>query len=142
LRRLRPIVRSLVDQLRPDAKIDLAICLTDADEITQLNEMFVKHKGATDVITFDYSEPSLGQSQPNPLHAEIFICLDEALRQARRFRTTWQSELVRYLVHGVLHLSGFDDRAPARRRQMKRAEDRWVRQLSELVPLEKLAERH
>ena len=38
-----------------------------------------------------------------------FVCLDEAVRQARRFHTTWQSELVRYVVHGVLHLLGYDD---------------------------------
>ena len=43
------------------------------------------------------------------LHGEIFICVDEAIRQARRFGTIWQSEIVRYLIHGVLHLLGFDD---------------------------------
>ena len=131
-------MRLLLDQLWPDAKIDLGICLTDAAEITRLNETFVRHKGATDVITFDYSEQSSVQSQPGHLHAEIFICLDEALRQARRFRTTWQSELVRYLVHGVLHLSGYDDQAPAPRLEMKRAEDLWLRSLSKEFPLQKL----
>jgi len=73
------------------------------------------------------------------LHGEIFICIGDALAQARRFRTTWQSELVRYLVHGVLHLRGYDDRQPNRRRAMKREEDRLVRELARLFPLSKLA---
>jgi len=67
----------------------------------------LRHAGATDVIAFDYS------IRASHLRGEIFICVDEALVQARRFRTTWQSESVRYVVHGVLHLLGFDDRRPA-----------------------------
>ncbi|PYJ97280.1 MAG: hypothetical protein DME23_16275, partial [Verrucomicrobia bacterium] len=62
-----------------------------------------------------------------------------AVAQARRFRTTWQSELVRYLVHGVLHLRGYNDRQPKFRRVMKREEDRLVRELTRLFPLSKLA---
>ena len=67
---------------------------------------------------------------PTLLHGEIFVCLDEAVSQARRFHTTWQSELVRYVVHGVLHLLGYDDAASRARRKMKAAEDTLVRQLA------------
>ena len=59
-----------------------------------------------------------------------YFCLDEAVKQAREFRTTWQSELARYVVHGVLHLRGYDDLAPAPRRRMKREENRLVRKLA------------
>jgi probable rRNA maturation factor len=52
------------------------------------------------------------------------------VQQARRFRTTWQSELVRYVVHGVLHLLGYDDRDSRARRRMKAAEDALVRRLA------------
>jgi rRNA maturation RNase YbeY len=67
---------------------------------------------------------------PPQLHGEIFVCLDEAVSQARRFHTTWQSELVRYVVHGVLHLLGYDDAASRARRRMKEAEDNLVGQLA------------
>ena len=67
---------------------------------------------------------------PALLHGEIFVCLDEAMSQARRFRTTWQRELVRYVVHGVLHLLGYDDLNNRARRRMKAAEDTLVRQLA------------
>ena len=72
------------------------------------------------------------------LHADIVVCVDEAAAQARRFRTTWQSELVRYIVHGILHLRGFDDRRPGQRRKMKRAEDRFLRQLAGRFDLRRL----
>lgn len=75
------------------------------------------------------------------LCGEIFVCVEEAVSQARRFRTTWPSELVRYSVHGILHLLGFDDLTPSTRDQMKRAEDRWLRKLSRRFPLTRLARR-
>jgi len=66
------------------------------------------------------------------------VCADEAGIQARRFRTSWQSELVRYLVHGVLHLKGYDDQRSVSRRKMKREEDRLVKELGKRFDLSKL----
>ena len=64
------------------------------------------------------------------LHGESFVCLDEAVSQARRFHTTWQTELVRYVVHGVLHLLGYDDAASRARHKLKEAEDTLVGRLA------------
>jgi probable rRNA maturation factor len=64
------------------------------------------------------------------LHGEIFVCLGEALSQSHRFHTTWQGELVRYVVHGMLHLLGYDDLGKSVRRRMKAAEDALVRRLA------------
>ena len=49
-----------------------------------------------------------------------FICVDDAVAQAKEFETDWWSEMVRYLIHGVLHLLGYDDLQPDLRRAMKR----------------------
>jgi probable rRNA maturation factor len=95
-------------------------------EITRLNEQFLHHRGSTDVITFDYGDPN----HPELLMGEIFVCVDEAVLQSRRFGTTSQNELVRYLVHGVLHLCGYDDRPAPARRRMKRQENRLLRCLT------------
>lgn len=116
---------------------NLSLCLLAAPAMTQLNEAFVGHSGSTDVITFDYSEPS--PAAGDTLQGEIFICVDEALVQARKFSTSWQSELVRYLVHGVLHLRGFDDLQPGDRRRMKREENRLHGDLAERFALSRLA---
>jgi probable rRNA maturation factor len=145
---LRQIVQALLHETWPEGSLDLAIYLVSAPEITRLNETFLKHKGPTDVITFDYAEtvgrasrlsnsearlPPRGDKQdtcPTSLHGEIFVCLDEVVSQARRFHATWQSELVRYAVHGVLHLLGYNDQDRRARRRMKAAEDALVRRLA------------
>ncbi len=64
------------------------------------------------------------------IYGEIYVCVDEALIQARRFGTSWPSELARYIVHGVLHLLGYDDSKASKRRRMKREENRLLKALS------------
>ena len=83
--------------------------------------------------------PSSQTPDPSPqIHGEIFICVDEAVLQARQFSTSWQSEVIRYLVHGVLHLLGFDDSSAGARRKMKREENRRLREMTRRFPLSKL----
>lgn len=157
LRLLRLIAEATLEDVLGVRGYHLGICLVAAPEMTSLNETFVHHAGSTDVITFNYADKPKeargllnrfapketivrhGQCIRDTLHGEIFICVDEAVAQVRRFRTTWQSELVRYLIHGILHLLGYDDRRPSERRQMKRAEDRLLRAVAVRFPLSKLA---
>jgi probable rRNA maturation factor len=101
--------------------------------MAEFNERFLRHTGSTDVITFDYAD-----DLTRLLHGEIFISIDDAKAQAREFRTSWQSELARYVIHGVLHLRGFDDIRPADRRKMKREENRLLKEIARLFPLSKL----
>lgn len=130
---LRRVIRTALVESLNIAEYNLGIYLVTAPEITRLNEEHLRHAGATDVITFDYAGASGGA-----LHGEIFICLDLAVTQARQFRTTWQQELARYAIHGVLHLCGYDDlRAPERRR-MKREENRVLRQIATALDLDGL----
>jgi probable rRNA maturation factor len=151
------LLKQIADDLLVGLKIaeaELEINLVAEPEMTQLNEKFLRHKGPTDVITFDYGFgiPLSGgfppkhpgrTNRPKPelqtLHGEVFICVDEAVRQARQFRTSWQSEVVLYLVHGVLHLLGHDDSRVGERRKMKREENRLVRRLSRRFSLAQLA---
>lgn len=130
---LRRLAQGLLRDLLQRDQFNLGICVVDAREMARLNETFLRHRGATDVIAFDYSESKV------TLHGEIFLCIDEAVAQARRFRTTWPSELVRYLVHGVLHLLGHDDARRAARRRMKREEDRLLKRLAHRFDLSELA---
>jgi probable rRNA maturation factor len=115
----------LRDLLRIET-FELGLYLVGAEEMTWLNETFLRHAGTTDVITFDYGAPGPADGA----FGEIFVCLDEAVRQARRFRTTWRRELTRYVVHGVLHLRGYNDHRANDRRAMKRVEDRLLRTLN------------
>jgi probable rRNA maturation factor len=137
-RLLKRITIALLADLKIE-KMDLGIHLVAAPEMTRLNEKFLRHAGSTDVIAFDYLAPR--RQTPDArrqLHSEIFVCVDEAVLQSRKFGTSWQSEVVRYLVHGVLHLLGFDDSSAGARRKMKREENRRLRAIARRFPLSKL----
>ena len=138
-RLLKQLTRTLLAELNAEAN-ELEINLVATSEMTRLNETYLLHAGSTDVIAFDYSSPRLQTSNPKPqIHGEIFICLDEAILQARQFGTSWPSEVVRYLIHGILHLLGFDDTNPGARRRMKREENRMLRRLSARFSLAQLS---
>jgi probable rRNA maturation factor len=148
LRLLNKIARALLAELKME-KAGLGVSLVAAPEMTRLNETFLRHRGSTDVITFDYMTEGEADGAPTTagahgatrpaIHGEIFICVDEAVLQARKFGATWQSEIVRYLVHGVLHLLGYDDASVSQRRKMKREENRLVGELSRRFTLAQLA---
>jgi probable rRNA maturation factor len=122
LRALRRLARAVLEDRLGLTDYALGIHLVAAPEMTSLNETFLGHDGSTDVIAFDHSAAKTAPA----LHGEVFICLDDAVAQAGHFRTTWQAEVIRYLVHGLLHLRGHDDLDPVSRRRMKRVENHLV----------------
>lgn len=131
LKLFRQIAHHLLTHSLPSPSHELGVYLVEPEEIARLNETFLHHTGSTDVITFHYPDPCV-------LRGEIFISVADAISQARSFQTSWQSELARYLVHGLLHLHGFDDLTPPKRRIMKRHENRILSELAALFPLPKL----
>ena len=138
-RKLRQIVNELFAELEIETA-ELGINLVGAREMTLVNETFLRHEGSTDVITFDHAEKRKTKNEKRKkLHGELFICVDDAIQQAEEFGTSWQSEVVRYVVHGVLHLLGHDDLKPHLRRKMKREENRLVRRLERRFALAQLS---
>ena len=136
---LRQVVLALLRELNQEGA-ELGIQLVGAREMARVNWQFLQHEGSTDVITFDHGAADRGLRPGRAgLHGELFICIDDAVAQAAQFHTTWQSEVVRYVVHGVLHLLGHDDLQPAGRRKMKREENRLVRHLQQTFSLAQLA---
>jgi probable rRNA maturation factor len=123
--RLRGLTRRLLQEFLKLERFDLGVCIVGATEMSRLNETFLRHKGSTDVVTFDYAD----KTEPS-LRGEIFICIDDVIANARRFGVNPPSELLRCVVHGVLHLLDFDDKQPADRRRMKRKENLLLRKLS------------
>ncbi|MGD1089893.1 MAG: rRNA maturation RNase YbeY [Verrucomicrobiota bacterium] len=132
-RLLKKIVGTLLTELEIQ-ETELGINLVAAPKMALVNETFLQHKGSTDVITFDYRDKTEGTF----LRGELFVCVDEAFLQALKYGTNWQSEVVRYIVHGVLHLLGHEDHQIAARRKMKCEENRLLRGLSHRFPLSKL----
>jgi rRNA maturation RNase YbeY len=135
---LKEITMATLGELRI-GHVDLGIILMTVAKMATLNQQFLGHEGPTDVITFDYrdSKPSIKRSREQ-LTGEIFICVAQAEKQAKEFRTSWQDEIARYVIHGLLHLVGYDDlKAPARRK-MKREEERLLQKISLRFALSKL----
>lgn len=132
-RLLRRMARAVLTEHLAVASVELGITLVGAAEMARVNWQFLQHEGSTDVITFDHTEGQDSRRKATEpgrqICGELYVCVDDAVAQARRFRTTWQAEVVRYVVHGILHLCGHDDHRAAARRVMKREENRLVRRL-------------
>jgi probable rRNA maturation factor len=136
---LGDIARSVLERVAAGRDGSLGIYLLRRAEIVRLNETFLRHAGPTDVIAFDYLEGSRGAKGQERLHGEIFICIEEAMKQARRFGASWPDEVVRCMIDGVLHLSGYDDTRSAKRRRMKRMENRLLKELKRSFPWQRTA---
>ncbi|HTP12607.1 MAG TPA: rRNA maturation RNase YbeY [Bacteroidota bacterium] len=94
----------------------VSVVFTDNGRIRDINRKHLRHDYVTDVIAFEL--------EPRPvLEAEIYVNLDRARLQAKRFRVSFSEETKRLLIHGMLHLLGYDDRTPALRNRMSRRED-------------------
>jgi probable rRNA maturation factor len=131
---LRRLARSLLEESLDHQDYELGVHLVAAEEMARLNETFLGHHGSTDVITFNHQENGADER----LCGEIFISVEDALVYARRFGVRWPKEVTRYLVHGVLHLEGFNDTDPVSRRAMKRQENKLLKELSHRFNLGKL----
>src|SRR3954469_20311838 len=109
--------RALAECLRTRGGLEqlaeITIVLVSDRKISDLHRRFMNIAGATDVITFQ--------------HGDVFISTETARRQARQFGTTTLNEIKLYLVHGLLHLHGFEDKTPAAARRMARRQERIVR---------------
>jgi len=120
------------------ASHELGVYLVDPVEMAGANWDYLQHDGPTDVITFDYGE--LGDApKPGPILGDIFICPVVAEEFARKYKTSWAEEVARYLIHGILHLRGYDDSTPGLRRTMKREENRLMKAATERFHLSQLA---
>lgn len=142
VRLFRQIARVLLKECFELSEFELGVHVVEAPEMTEVNEHFLRHAGSTDVITFDYSQEQLmGEGRgADALAGELFICVTEAQIQAKRYGIDLASELVRYVIHGILHLRGYDDKTPKLRRPMKREENRLLREMARRFPLKRLVQ--
>lgn len=97
--------------------IDVAYQFCDNPRILEFNKKFLGHNYYTDIITFDNSQSDEG------IIADILISVDEVALNGEEYGTGFRDELLRVMVHGILHLSGFDDHTEEESLEMRRAED-------------------
>jgi probable rRNA maturation factor len=111
LRKSLPKIAERVGEIKPD----LAVLLVSDTRMAKLHHEFLHETGPTDVITFE--------------HGEIFISVETARRNARRFGSSLGHEIQLYIIHGLLHLQGFDDRIARDATRMRRAQEKILRSL-------------
>ena len=88
-------------------------------KIQQVNNDHLNHNFITDVITFDYSVDKA-------ISAEAFVCPEEVLKNAKRYSQSSENEVVRVLLHAVLHVLGYDDKSKESRQEMRKQEDHFL----------------
>ncbi len=114
---LRQVLKIKANELTPLLQLDeISVLLMSDRRIAQIHRQFMNEAGPTDVITFD--------------HGEIFVSVDTAQENSRRFATSLQREIQLYIIHGLLHLHGFDDRKPAGARKMERTQQKILDSLN------------
>ena len=97
----------------------------DDEEILRVNRQFLNHDYFTDIITFDYSHR-------NKVAGDLFISLDTVRTNSEELGVSNTSELLRVIVHGLLHLCGINDKAPGEREIMEQYENRALELWSQL----------
>ena len=95
---------------------ELAYIFCDDEEILRVNRQFLQHDYYTDIITFDNTRGRL-------IGGDIFVSLDTVASNAEAVGTTYDSELRRVIIHGILHLCGINDKGPGEREVMEAHED-------------------
>ncbi len=88
--------------------------------LLQINRQYLNHDYLTDVITFPYSE------KPAALESDIFISVDRCRENAKTYDVRAEEEIHRVMIHGFLHLCGYDDKTPEEKKLMSQKEDYYL----------------
>ena len=116
--RIARVARCAIQRLGIAAQGEWSITFVDSQRMRQLNKRFMRHDRPTDVLSFRYDgEPTVG---------EILIAPDQAHAYAKQHGLSYGEELSRYVVHGLLHWLGHDDRTLAQQRKMRALEDKLL----------------
>lgn len=97
--------------------INLLFC--DDDRIVEYNRQYLNHDYETDIITFRYQDENVD--------SDIIISVDTVKRNAVKYKTDFKHEMYRVIIHGVLHLCGYDDKDTAGKIKMRKKENKYLK---------------
>lgn len=104
---------------------ELNVVFVDDPDMLDLNRKYLRHDYPTDVLSFH-----LGMKK-NILEGEIYINIDQARRQAGEYRSTYRDEYARLIIHGLLHLVGYDDSTRTGKSEMTTMENNYIAKIKE-----------
>lgn len=112
------ISRVIASEEKKEGEINYIFC--DDDYLLNLNEQYLNHDTLTDIISFDYS-------MGNEIHGDIFISTERVKDNATDFKVSFEEELKRVMVHGVLHYCGYKDKTEEDVVLMRSKEDEKIK---------------
>lgn len=104
-------------------KVNYVFC--DDDYLYELNVKYLKHSSLTDIITFNYNTGHL-------ISGDIFISIDRVAENAKLYSKDFDEELRRVMIHGILHLLGFDDKSTSSKKKMTARENSALKQFEHI----------
>lgn len=105
---------------------DILYNFCDDETVYDINVEFLQHDTYTDIISFDYRMGKL-------INGEIFISVDRVTENAREFNQSFDNELNRVIIHGILHFCDYKDSSDEEEAQMRQAEDDALKRLNTLM---------
>ncbi|MCQ2410159.1 MAG: rRNA maturation RNase YbeY [Elusimicrobiaceae bacterium] len=106
--------------------MEVNVIFVDEKEILRVNKEFLGHNYVTDVISFNHARPPVLPPGEPWAFGDIFVCYQVARKNAKNFNHTILQEMMMYVTHGALHLSGMDDHAPQDRAEMDRQAEKII----------------
>lgn len=101
---------------------DISYIFCSDDKILEVNKQYLNHDYYTDIITFDYSEGNI-------ISGDLFISLDTVRSNSEKYNTDYSEELLRVIIHGILHLCGFKDKTKKDEQIMREKENESIQDL-------------
>ncbi len=111
---------------------DIGYIFCNDDKILEVNRQYLQHDYYTDIITFDYCDDALLTGKKDTIAGDLFISLDTVRSNAEQQGTTYEEELHRVIIHGILHLCGINDKGPGEREIMEAAENKALELLKQM----------
>ena len=121
-------IRRLIDKvISEEGKIsgDLNFILTNDRKLLDMNRKFLNHNYFTDVISF-------GLGDENIVEGEVYISVDTVKLNAKNYKVSYRSEMLRVIIHGTLHLCGYEDKKRWEKERMRKMEDYWIGRSKEI----------
>jgi probable rRNA maturation factor len=123
----RKLGSKLLEVIEQEKKIvgEISIIFCGDEYLSELNKSFLNKTSLTDVISFPYDD------LPGIISGDVYISIPRVRENAKKFRQTFQQELYRVIVHGVLHLLGYEDRTVKEKSAMTGKEDHFLEMMAD-----------
>ena len=108
----------IISENKSEGEINYIFC--DDDYLVEINQQYLNHDTLTDIISFDYS---LG----NEIHGDVYISIERVRENAEEFKVSFEEELKRVMIHGVLHYCGYKDKSESDELLMRSKEDEKIK---------------